>query len=226
MNRIDASLSSFARNALILIAAIAALSLLPARTFAQPEHAATKAAESTAAHTDAAHGGHEPVGVIPTVEQGIVPAVVALIVFAVVFGLLSTMVWPKISAGLKERENKIRDEIDSAEQARKQAKDALDQYQQSLAQARAESQKMLEQTKAQQLALAADLKAKAEIELGQLREKATRDIEQAKRAAIAEIYAQTTTLATAVAGKILRREIRPEDQHQLVEESLRQMASR
>jgi len=225
MNRVNVSLSSIARNTLILIAAVAALSLLPAQTRAQPEHAAT----TPAAHTDAAHeshAGHDPVGVIPTVRQGIVPAIVALVVFSVVFGLLSTMVWPKISAGLKERENKIRDEIDSAEQARKQAKDALDQYQQSLAQARAESQKMLEQTKAQQLALAADLKAKAEVELGQLREKATRDIEQAKRAAIAEIYAQTTTLATAVAAKILRREIRPEDQQQLVEESLRQMASR
>ncbi len=172
------------------------------------------------------HAAHEEVGAVPTVKQGLVTGITAIIVFLLVYAVLQFKVWPVIVKGLDERASKIKNEIESAEQARKQAKDALDQYQQSLAQARAESQKMLEQTKAQQLALAADLKAKAEIELGQLREKATRDIEQAKRAAIAEIYAQTTTLATAVAGKILRREIRPEDQHQLVEESLRQMASR
>lgn len=169
--------------------------------------------------------GGDTQGAIATAKQGVFTAVTALVVFGIVFAVLATKVWPAITKGLDDRAEKIRSEIEAAEQARKQAKDALDQYQQSLAQARAESQKMLEQTKAQQLALAADLKAKAEVELGQLREKATRDIEQAKRAAIAEIYAQTTTLATAVAGKILRREIRPEDQHQLVEESLRQMAS-
>lgn len=172
------------------------------------------------------HAAHEEVGAVPTVKQGLVTGITAIIVFLLVLTVLQLKVWPVIVKGLDERASKIKNEIESAEQARKQAKDALDQYQQSLAQARAESQKMLEQTKAQQVALAADLKAKAEVELGQLREKATRDIEQAKRAAISEIYSQTTTLATAVAGKILRREIRPADQQQLVEESLRQMASR
>ncbi|NBW89583.1 MAG: hypothetical protein EBR51_06680 [Gammaproteobacteria bacterium] len=59
----------------------------------------------------------------------------------------------------------IREEIESAEMARKQAKDALEQYQQSLAQARAEAQKMLETTKAQQTALAAELPGVANVHL-------------------------------------------------------------
>jgi len=162
-------------------------------------------------------------GAIATTKQGVATAVTALVVFALVFGVLATKVWPVISKALDERADKIKSEIAAAEQARKEAKDALDQYNKSLAQARAEAQKMLEQTKAQQVALAADLKAKAEVELGALRERATKDIEAAKRAAIAEIYSEATTLATTVASKILRREIKPDDQRQLVEESLRQL---
>lgn len=175
-----------------------------------------------AAEDDHGHAaGHaEKAGVMPTLEQGIVPMLVSIGVFAVVFAVLAVKVWPNIVKGLNDRENKIREEIESAELARQQAKDALEQYQQSLAQARAEAQKMLEQTKAQQTALAAELKAKADAELGQMRERAMRDIDAAKRAAVSEIYSDAANIASMVAGKILRREIRPADQQALVEESL------
>ncbi len=173
-----------------------------------------------AADTHAAAAGHEVVEALPTPAQGIVTGVTAIVVFLLVFAVLAVKVWPTITKALDERASKIREEIESAEMARKQAKDALDQYQQSLAQARAEAQKMLEQTKIQQTALAAELKSKADAELSEMRERAMRDIESAKRAAISEIYSDAANMASLVAGKILRREIRPSDQQALVEESL------
>ncbi|HLO39843.1 MAG TPA: F0F1 ATP synthase subunit B [Phycisphaerales bacterium] len=173
-----------------------------------------------AAADDHAHGV-EKAGVLPTIEQGILPFVLSLAVFAVVFAIVAVAIWPKITRGLDDRANKIREEIESAELARRQAKDALEEYQKSLENARAEAQKMLDQTRSQQAQLAADLKAKADAELGQLRERAMKDIETARRAALAEIYSETANLATAVASKILRKEIRADDQRNLVEESVR-----
>lgn len=173
----------------------------------------------------ASQEGENKAGVLPTIEQGVVPMIVAFLVFAVVFAVLATKVWPTITKGLDERAHKIKEEIEAAENARKQAKDALEQYQQSLNQARAEAQKMIEQARTQQLALAAELKAKADVELGQMRERAMRDIEAAKRAAITEMYTQQSNLATAVASKILRRELNPGDQAALVQESLRELTS-
>jgi F-type H+-transporting ATPase subunit b len=167
----------------------------------------------------------EAVGAIPTVKQGFATGVTALIVFAITAAFLGTVVWPKISQGLDDRANKIKDEIEAAEQARKQAKDALEEYQKSLAQARAEAAKMIEATKAQQNQLAADLKAKSEVELNAMRERAMKEIDQAKRAAVSELYADATNLATMVAGKILKREINAQDQQRLVEESLGQLQS-
>lgn len=190
--------------------AFAGMALMSPLAMAQPEHAAGESA---------GHG--EKAGVLPTIEQGIVPMIVALVVFAVVLAIVSTTIWPKITKGLADREAKIIEEIESAEMARRQAKDALDEYQKSLENARAEAQKMLDQTRAQQAQLAADLKAKADVELGQLRERAMKDIDTAKRAALTEIYSQTANLATAVASKILRREIKVDDQRTLVEESVR-----
>ncbi len=177
------------------------------------------------AHEGAAHAGHEEVGAMPTWYQGAATGLTAVAVFFIVAIFLGVVVWPKISKGLDDRNAKILGEIEAAEMARKQAKDALEEYQRNLQQARAEASKMIEQTRAQQVELAAQLKAKADAEVAALREKAMKDIDTAKRAAIAEIYGQTATLATNVASKILRREINPGDQQRLVEESLGQLQS-
>jgi F-type H+-transporting ATPase subunit b len=200
-----------------------ALSAAASAQHGLPAEQAESAREATAHAANAADHGSRVAEVLPTIENGIVPFIVSIVVFAVVFVILAKMVWPKILGGLRDRENKIREEIEAAEMARKQAKDALEEYQQSLAQARAEAQKMIESTRAQQSVLAAELRSKAEVELNQLRERALRDIETAKKAAVAEIYNQYTTEATMMASKILRRAITPQDTQRLVEESLQQL---
>ena len=189
----------------------------PARALlAMQEHAAD-------AHAADAHTAHEVVGAIPTVQQGLVTGITALLIFFVVFFVLQAKVWPVITKALDERADKIKNEIQAAERARQQAADALASYQKNLAEARAEAQKMLEETRGQQQKLAADLKAKAEVELNALREKAKRDIEAAKRAAMNEVYAESAALASSLASKILQREIRPADHQRLVDESLAQL---
>ncbi len=151
--------------------------------------------------------------------------IASLLAFGIAVFVLHKYVWPKILTGLQDRENKMRSEIESAEQARKQAADALKQYEKSLSEARAEAQAMLEKTRGEQQKMAAELKAKADVELGHLRERATRDIEAAKREAINEIYAQATTIASELAAKILQREIRPDDHRRLIEQSLGELES-
>lgn len=151
-----------------------------------------------------------------------VPFVAALVIFGIVFFVLARFVWPKILGGLEDRANKIRSEVFAAEELRKAAAEEKKQFERSLADARAESARIIEQTKAEQSRLAADLRAKAEVELNAMRDEAKATIEAAKRAAINEIYAETATLATSVAGKILRREVNADDQRRLVEESVSQ----
>lgn len=158
-------------------------------------------------------------------EGGVASAITALICFGIVVFVLYRFVWPKITSGLDERAGKIREEIASAEAARKQARDALEEYERNLSQARAEASKMLEETKAKQAELAADLRSKADAELGQMRERAMRDIEAAKKAALNEIYDQSVSLASSMAGKILAREVTAQDQSRLFEESLAELQS-
>lgn len=160
---------------------------------------------------------------LATPKEGFWTGVTAIVLFLVVFGLLSTMVWPKIVSGLDERNDKIKGEIAAAEDARKQAKDALDEYEKNLAEARAQAQQMLEDTKASQNELAAQLKSRAEVELNEMREKAKADIEAAKKQALNELYSESVNLATVMAGKILKREVSVNDEQRLMDESLAEL---
>ena len=183
--------------------------------------------DAAADHGDA-HGGEHASGNDSVIEQpkaGIIPAMTAIVIFLIVFGISATMIWPKIVAGLDDRNEKIVGEIAAAEDARKQAKEALAQYEQNLADARAESQKMIEETRAQQGALAAQLKATADAELSAMREKAVADIDSAKKQALSELYNESVNLATVMAGKILAREVTADDQQKLMDESLAEMKS-
>lgn len=194
------------------------------RLFAALSFATT--AMMLAAPALAADEAHDKASVLPSPQQGLVPLITALVVFLIVLAVLSTAVWPKITKGLNDRTNKIREEIQSAEMARKQAKDALEQYEQSLKEARAEAQKMLDKARAQQQVLLDEMKAKNEVEIGAMREKARKDIEAAKRDALAEIYSTAGDLATGAAAKILRREVNAGDSRRMVEETMSQLAGR
>jgi F-type H+-transporting ATPase subunit b len=201
-------------------ARLVALAPLALAGVALAQHGADDHAHGAADHGHAAPG---TAGVLPTIEQGIVPMVVSLVVFAIVFAILAAKVWPAISKGLKDREDKIRSEIEAAELAQQQAQNALKEYERNLAQARAEAQRMLDEAKNQQQAIAAELRARSEAELNQMREKAKRDIESAKAAAVIELNGYAASLATDMARKILKRDINAGDQQRLIQESLAEL---
>ena len=151
------------------------------------------------------------------------PMIATIVVFLLVFGILATVVWPKILGGLEDRQQKIQGDIEQAEQSRAEAEKARADFEAQLAEARKQAAETVAQAKADAQRVADELRAANDAELTQLRTKAMADIESAKSAAVAEIHAEAGALATAVASKILGREITVADQQQLVQESLAEM---
>ena len=149
----------------------------------------------------------------------------ALVVFVIFFLLAAKFVWPQILKGLDARDQKLRSDLDSAEEARQQANDALAQYEAELVKARTEAGEMIAKARQDAKAVAEELRANNPRELGEMKQAATADIDAAKKAAIGELHAQASTLAVAIAGKILDREISAVDQQALVNETLAEMAN-
>lgn len=154
----------------------------------------------------------------------LVPFITAIVVFLIVLAIAAKVIWPPIMKGLDERERKIREEIQSAEEAREQAKKVLSDYEKSLAQARDEANQMVAKAKADAKAVAEELRSKNEAELTEMKERAMREIHSAKRTAITELHQEAASLASGIASRILEREINEQDQQKLVEESMRKLA--
>jgi F-type H+-transporting ATPase subunit b len=162
----------------------------------------------------------------PTLFAGtIAQSIAAIVVFLILFAFLYRMAWGPILKGLQEREAKIKSDLESAQRAAADASATLATYQKQLASAQQESARLIEQGRADAQKVALSIKDQTQAEITALKQRATADIDAAREQALTEIYQQTAALATAVAGKILRREIHAADQQQLVNEALREMDS-
>jgi F-type H+-transporting ATPase subunit b len=125
--------------------------------------------------------------------------------------------------GLKAREDRIRNDIADAEAARVKAEDTLRQYDSRLADAEQKVRDILEKAAIDAEKIGTSIRMKAQEESEEAKERATKEIEAAKQTALTEIYEQTANLATSVAEKIIRRNLNPDDQRDLVNQSLQQL---
>ncbi|MDZ4756329.1 MAG: F0F1 ATP synthase subunit B [Phycisphaerae bacterium] len=166
------------------------------------------------------HGGGSPVDFNP------LAFITTIVVFLLVVAILATVVWPKITKALDARERKILGEIEAAERSRAEAEAAKASFERELASARDEAGRLVAQAKGDAQRVADDLRARSEVELTDRMHKATAEIDSAKRAAINEIHSRAADLATAIASKILQRQVNEADQQRLVDESLGELAAR
>jgi F-type H+-transporting ATPase subunit b len=192
------------------MAAAAAMVLLPAGMALAQEGAQA-----------AASAEHEP----GLVELNVASIVWVIVFFLIVVAVLYKAAWKNVLAGLKAREDRIRKDISDAEAARARAEQTLQEYKEKLNQAQAEVQALLAQATQQAERIAANVKEQAAKEAEDTKSRAVRDIEAARDQAVSEVHAHAADLATTVASKILRRNINPQDQQDLVNESLQQLQS-
>ena len=145
-----------------------------------------------------------------------------LLMFLILLGVLWAFVWPKILNGLQARENKQLGDLEAAESARNEAQASLTEYKAQLAEARKEAQSIVAEARTAATQAANADRAKIEAEIAQMKANAQRDIASAKQQALADIYRQTASLSTTIAGKILNREISADDQQDLINQSVQQ----
>lgn len=160
----------------------------------------------------------------PTDAQWL-PLVTTIVVFLLFMTIAKIFVWPHITNALDARDEKIRNEIESAESARKEATAAKEDYLQEVEKAKKEATRMVNEARAEATRIAESLKLKNEEELNLMRERAYQDIEQAKLAAVEDLRSETSKIAVAIAKKLLKREINDSDQDQLLKETLSEIGT-
>lgn len=143
-----------------------------------------------------------------------------IITFVVLALILWKAAWKPIVKALDARAERVRSDIETAENSRIEAEKLLEEHKSLMANAREESAKIIAQGRDEAEKLKNSIIEKANSEAQSLAEKAKKEISLAKDNALAELRQEIVVLSTEIASKIIERNLTPEDQGSLVKEAL------
>jgi F-type H+-transporting ATPase subunit b len=144
-----------------------------------------------------------------------------VLIFVGLIFLLKKFAWKPILDAVNDREEGIKNALESAENARKEMQNLQADNQRILQEARLERDNMLKDAREMKDKMVADAKNEAQVQGQKMIEQAKAAIESEKNAAMAELKLQVSTLSLRIAEKVLRDELsNKEAQTKLVEKML------
>lgn len=143
--------------------------------------------------------------------------------FIILLLLIKTFAWEQITGIFAKREQKIADDIDSAEAARQKAEDLAQKRALELSQAKDEGNQIIEDAKGVSQTKGEQIIASAHEEANRLKEKAHQDIEQSKAEALSSVKSDVANLTILLAEKIIEKQLDKESQSQLIDRYLEKL---
>lgn len=144
--------------------------------------------------------------------------VYTLAAFLIVFVILSKFAFPRITAMIDERNNKIEGDIKNAEMTREEAQQMLAQYKAQLDEARTEAKKIIDEGKQLGESLRKEAMNKATEEANQVIRRAQEEISRQTEKAIKELQAQIADISIQVASKVIQKSLNKEEHTNLVKQ--------
>lgn len=195
---------------------------------AHPESEASKAEKRFEAVAEATEPGHEggdlAHGKTPNIMEVQSPlAIWTLVTFVGLMLILGRFAWKPLIHALHEREAHLEHVLLDSEKARNDAEAIAAETRRQLAQAGDQARALIEEARKEAKASAEAILREAQTAAEANRTRAEREIAGAKEQALAEIYGKTADLAVSVAGRVLSRELNPDDQRRLVEVALNEL---
>jgi F-type H+-transporting ATPase subunit b len=174
--------------------------------------------EETQTEQPAQEEEHNPI--LPEADEIIVGALAFLIVFVV----LAKLAFPRLNKGLKDRQDKIRGDLEKAEEARQEAESSLHRYEQQLQEARSEAGSIVEEARKTAEEMRRDLLAKAEDDSRQIVAKAQEEIRAERDRALQELRQTLAEASVDLAGRVVGESLDRDRQLRLVDEYIDEVA--
>lgn len=144
-----------------------------------------------------------------------------LIAFVVVLYFLAKKVFPRLNETLADREQRIKSDLERAEETRLSAEKTLEEYKERIAKAREESNRIIEESRQAAEQIRKDLSARAEEEARGILRQASEQLDRERERAVSELEGQLARWSADIASRILERELSPESHRDLVESFIR-----
>ncbi len=231
----SSSFFSFAWLGVFLAATVAIAADEPADKKADTAHAKSAEEKLSTEHDDHAAGGHHDPSDLghgngtatigSPIDFRFDLAVWTFVVFLLLVIILGKFAWGPIASGLEKRERGIEEKIDAATRSAEKAAEQLRLYEARLAAANEEARQIALQARADAEAAKEQMLTEAKALAQRERERAVADIATAKNVALREIAEKSVNTAVALAGNIVKREIKPNDHAQLIRDAMEKFPS-
>jgi F-type H+-transporting ATPase subunit b len=151
-----------------------------------------------------------------SIEPGLL--IWTIITFIVLLVVLRKVAWRPLLTALEQREDTIRNSLEEAQRARREAEHLLTENQRILAEATRESARIIEQGRIEAERLRTSITDQAQTEARRLTDDARREIIRERQLAIQELKATAADLALAAAGRLLSTTVTDAEHRRLVAE--------
>jgi F-type H+-transporting ATPase subunit b len=148
-----------------------------------------------------------------------------LVVFALLLAVLWKFAWGPISEALDRRQQLIEGAIASAQRQHEQAMQLLAQHEAKLAGAADEVRRIVDEARRDADQQRQKIIAEAQHVALAEKERAVQEIHTAKNSALEQLAQKSVDMAVDLAGKIVRRQLNPQDDAALIGEALKQFPS-
>jgi F-type H+-transporting ATPase subunit b len=145
-----------------------------------------------------------------------------IITFLIVVFLIGKFGWKPIIQGLKDREDSIRKDLDTAKAEREKAGALLDDYKKAMANAKKEAADLLQQAQDDAVRMRAQAETDAREAGHKIIEKAKVDIERESDAAKAELSRHVAELTAKATSRLLGRVIDDKEHEKLILDALKE----
>ncbi|GEL77250.1 F0F1 ATP synthase subunit B [Tenuibacillus multivorans] len=143
-----------------------------------------------------------------------------LVIFIILLALLAKYAWGPLMKVMKEREDHIANEIDTAENNRQEAERLMNDANAELKEARQNAQKIIEDAKQTAKTQESSMLDDARKEAERIKESAREDIAQERDKAVQALQEQVATLSVQIASKVIEKELSADEQDDLIKEYL------
>ncbi len=143
-----------------------------------------------------------------------------IITFIVLVLILWKAAWKPIIEALDSRAERIKKDVEEAGKTRNEAEQVLNRYKEMLDKAKDETAKIIADGKAKAEKISDDIIFKARKDAENIAERSRKDVELAKDTALSDLKLEIANIATAIAAKIIQKNLKPEDQEGIVKDAL------
>tara|TARA_Y100000022_G_scaffold139668_1_gene121562 strand:- start:126 stop:626 length:501 start_codon:yes stop_codon:yes gene_type:complete len=142
------------------------------------------------------------------------------IIFVILIFLLKKFAWSPILKAVNDREQGIKDALDSAEAAKKEMQSLQADNEKIMKEARAERDSLLKEARDLKNSMISQAKVEAKSEAQKIIESANEAILNEKNAAVSDIKKQVASLSIEIAEKLLKEKLSDDNKQMKIVEDL------